>query len=406
MSWLQPREPTPAEVNDYLQRNIPLLEVPAPEVPFWDPAGVAVLFLLFVLVPAALFVQRGRRVILGGVPAVQGDLLDEVTTGPAAQTFAEAAAQITGGSLAATNGTDFSDWPTYEPVSSSEGLPPLPQLVSESFPVPPPMGQHLAYFVSLPWGLIFGGGVLIGGVLVGWSLFRRRRSTVRTVRTLLFAPAMLLTSGLTLVGTVYLGGVFFNLIAPPRVLASELFVYWRALFVPGYQTGSFSSFGALIDLGDLALGRDRSLNLSHLGFAFLFRSKWPVRVVAAAVALVLADHAVAVVTATTDLAEYERLLAAHRELSAEMARLAHERMVRCVGQPPDSPVFSARLQEVHDRMHRVPQSWYTTNTAFQSGLDKARDGLAEFSVPHRRVTLVDRAVAQAARLIHWVRRPG
>jgi len=119
----------------------------------------------------------------------------------------------------------------------------------------------------------------------------------------------------------------------------------------------------------------------------------------------LGDHLVAVATATTDVAEYERLLALHKDVSAEMARIGKERMARWAGEPADAAA-AAELARANEVLHRVGQRYYTNDVVYQKAFHHGRPALEQFTTPVRRVTLLDRGVAQAGRLVDWVRRPG
>ena len=375
----------------YLDEHITLLEIPPREVPFWDFPGLMVL-LLFVFSGVSLVVRAtsSKKLITRGPTAgmvVQGDLVETVVD---AVVPAAAAA-------------DEVPWPTYEsPGGFDDWLP--PPVAVPPLEVPPALGPHVSHLVSLPWGYLFWGGTISAGLFCGYAAWRayRRREYFNSVGYSLFLPAVAFVGGVTLVGFTYGIGWCSGWFAPPRTLLVEWLSYLRNFYVPGYRAGAFSSSGLLVDLYRLSL-RSSSDDAVGLGLLLIFRSRWFTWTVAAGVVVVLVDHLVSLATRTTDLAEYERLLAAHKEIGAEMARISQQRLIYWEDHPPDDPAVQQRLTEINELMCRMSRRHYTVDSTLQVAHDHGRPFLSEFTVQTRRTSFLDRGIAQAERLVSRVR---
>jgi hypothetical protein len=369
-------------------------EVPPQEVPFWDVPAVLVI-LLFV-VAAVLAVPRGRWAVAGSAigPTPPDPLLQHLTP-VTAEMGTQTMAETIDLTPPESTGSDWNSLDVWQPLA-------------EVTPTADPavLGQNAAYFWSMPWGYLFAGGALLAGVIwvVPW-FWRTRRILDRPRRTLLqliALPFVMFGGGLLVVTVFYTGGYFLGCFAGPTVLAGEFGQYFLDSRVLGFRGGQFRGLAFLTDLTNALGGLGVESNQSGASFLelsfFAFRSKKFVRrAVITAVVFVLAEHVVTVLTEVNDLDEAFRLARAERDLQAELLRLVHERSVYWETRLPTDPAVRAKLEKAHELLLTGRRIDYGVSLKSVEVFEHAQTLLADFPVPHRRVTLAERAWAQLGR---------
>jgi len=138
--------------------------------------------------------------------------------------------------------------------------------------------------------------------------------------------------------------------------------------------------------------------LDRLGVIVFCPYRLARRVVAAVAAEVLFEHVVTVNTSWTDLDEYARLVFLQKEIAAETARLVTDRAAHWANHPPDDEAVRKRIEEVHDVLVKANRANYGSHLKMVQTVEPLREVLEkDFTVPHRRATLVERAWAQLGR---------
>lgn len=367
-------------------------EVPPQEVPFWDVPAVLVI-LLFV-VAAVLAVPRGRWAVAGSAigPTPPDPLLQHLTS-VTAEMGTQTMAETIDLTPPESTGSDWTSLDVWQPLA--EVTPTVDPAV---------LGQNAAYFWSMPWGYLFAGGALLAGVIwaVPW-FWRTRRILDRPRRTLLqliALPFVMFGGGFLVVTVFYTGGYFLGCFAGPTVLAREFVQYLLDSRIPGFRGGAFSPTAVFTDLTNafFVSAEETAEILDRLGVIVFCPYRLARRVAAVAVAGVLFEHVVTVNTSWTDLDEYARLVSLQKEIAAETARLVTDRAAHWADHPPDDEAVRKRIEEVHDVLVKANRANYGSHLKMVQTLEPLREVLEkDFTVPHRRATLVERAWAQLGR---------